>query len=58
MLNFNSSYLDEDGDVIDNRKKIFKSYFSGWFIVDFFSILPLEVLLLAIAKNTAAPEDA
>ena len=55
MLNFNSSYLDDDaGDVIDDRKKIFTKYFYGWFTVDFVSILPLEIILLAIAENAAA----
>jgi hypothetical protein len=58
VLNFNSSYLDDACDVIDDRKMIFNQYFYGWFTVDFVSILPLEVVLLAIAKNSASADDA
>jgi len=45
------------GDVIDNRKKIFNQYFSGWFTVDLVSILPLEVILIAIAENSSSGQD-
>jgi hypothetical protein len=37
---------------------IFNQYFYGWFTVDFVSILPLEVVLLAIAENSASEDDA
>ena len=52
MLNFNSAYVEENtNDVIDDRKKIFDQYSKGWFLVDLISILPLELILLAIAKD-------
>lgn len=51
ILNFNSSYLNDINDVVDDRKMIFKNYFYGWFPVDLVSIIPLELLLLAIAGS-------
>ena len=50
VINFNSAYINDLSDIEDDRKKISKEYFSGWFMVDFVSILPLEIVLLAIAK--------
>ena len=52
VLNFNSSYVEvESNEVIDDRKKIFDMYFKGWFVVDLVSILPLELILVAIAAG-------
>jgi len=53
--------VNEVNDIIDDRKEIFRMYFYGWFFVDLISILPLEIILLAIAdnaKNEAASGDA
>jgi hypothetical protein len=42
---FNSALMDQnDVDLIEDRKKIAKSYLSGWFIVDILSIVPFELL--------------
>jgi len=53
VINFNSSYVDDVNEIIDNRKAIFRAYFYGWFPVDVISILPLEIILLAIASNAS-----
>jgi len=57
ILNYNSAYIDDMGDVIDNRKMIFRQYFNGWFSVDLVSILPLEIVLLALADSTASAAE-
>lgn len=58
ILNYNSAYIDLFGDVVDNRKMIFRTYFYGWFFIDLISILPLEVILLAVAKSQQSEANA
>lgn len=45
MFTFFSAYFDEETNVIDDRKKIFKNYMCGWFLIDFLSIFPFEAIL-------------
>ena len=47
LVNFNSAYIDESYEVIDNRKKIAHSYLVSWFIIDFLSIVPFELIVTA-----------
>ena len=47
IVNFNSAYQDEKGKCIDDRCSIAKEYLSGWFTIDFFSVLPFDVILEA-----------
>ena len=46
ILNFFHSYLDKaKGEVIINPKKIAKHYLKGWFLIDFISSFPFELIL-------------
>ena len=45
LVNFNSAYIDESYEVIDDRKKIAKSYLVSWFLIDFLSIVPFELVV-------------
>jgi hypothetical protein len=47
IVNFNSAYQDEKGKCIDDRCSIAKEYLAGWFTIDFFSVLPFDVILEA-----------
>ena len=47
VVNFNSAYIDESYEVIDDRKKIAHSYLVSWFLVDFLSIVPFELIVTA-----------
>jgi len=38
VFNFNSSYIDEDFQVISNRKIIAKNYIRGWLFIDVIAI--------------------
>ena len=40
------AYFNESGVLITDRRKILKRYFHGMFVVDVFSILPLEAFVL------------
>ena len=58
VLNYNSAYIDIFGDVVDDRKMIFRTYFYGWFFIDLISILPLEIILLAVAESQQSDAEA
>jgi len=47
VVNFNSAYIDESYEVIDDRKKIAHSYLVSWFLIDFLSIVPFELIIVA-----------
>lgn len=44
VLTFFTVYDDGTGSYISNRRKIAKNYITGWFFLDFFTSLPLQVL--------------
>ena len=44
VLNFFSVYEDSSGAYVTNRRKIAKNYICGWFFLDFFTSLPLQIL--------------
>lgn len=46
ILNLNTYYLDEEGNIIVKRKEIFLNYLRGWLIVDIFTCIPFEILQL------------
>jgi hypothetical protein len=50
ITNFSSAYPDENKDMCDDRKRIAIRYFKGWFFIDFVSILPLDIILLAFVE--------
>lgn len=45
FLSFFTSYYDEDYNLIDDRRVITRKYLRGWFIIDFFSIIPFNIIL-------------
>eukprot|EP01012_Entosiphon_sulcatum_P005336 TRINITY_DN1234_c0_g1_i1.p1 TRINITY_DN1234_c0_g1~~TRINITY_DN1234_c0_g1_i1.p1 ORF type:complete len:503 (-),score=163.30 TRINITY_DN1234_c0_g1_i1:295-1803(-) len=44
--------FEVDGEVIKDRKAIRNNYLRGWFVADVLSILPFEILVLAIHRYT------
>ena len=45
ILNFFHSYLDKaTGEIVINNKKIAKHYLKGWFLIDFISSFPFELI--------------
>ena len=44
---FQTAYHDEYYQIMDDRKTIFKSYVSGWFMVDFLAVIPFDHILNA-----------
>jgi hypothetical protein len=48
LTNFNTSYHDKVGELVVNRKLIFKNYLKTWFMVDFISNFPIDWVIKAV----------
>ena len=44
IIIFNTAYQDEAFQVIDERKLIAINYLKGWFLIDFFAIVPFQAI--------------
>ena len=44
ILNFFSAYIDEEDNLVKSNKKIIKKYLTGWFIIDFISAFPFNLI--------------
>ena len=44
ILNFNVAIYNDDYDIVHERAAVTWNYLSGWFIVDFTSIIPFELM--------------
>jgi len=42
FMNFFTAYYDEDFEIVDDYKAIFKNYFFGWFLIDLISVIPFD----------------
>ena len=44
ILNFFSAYIDEEDNLVKNNKKIIIKYLTSWFIIDFISAFPFNLI--------------
>ena len=44
LMNFITAFENQYEEIIDDRFSIFNNYLTGWFIVDFVSIFPLDFI--------------
>jgi CRP-like cAMP-binding protein len=44
ILNFFTAYVDNEDNIIKNRKKVIISYLQSWFIIDFVSVVPINYI--------------
>lgn len=51
IIIFNSAFYDEDFRTIDNRKTIAKTYFSSWFFLDIFAIIPFQEIFIMTGRR-------
>ena len=52
IINFMTAYQSDNHEVVDDRCKIIKNYFTGWFIIDFLAIFPTEILVETFGSNS------
>ena len=44
ILQFFSAYIDDEDNVVKNNKKIIKQYLTSWFLIDFISAFPFNLI--------------
>ncbi|TGZ62826.1 hypothetical protein CRM22_007231 [Opisthorchis felineus] len=59
ILNFNTTYVNKNGQLVYNRRQLAKHYLRGWFLLDGLAALPVDFLLFTLdwvlsAKRTAS----
>lgn len=54
VVNFHTSYLGQDGEVITDLKQIRRYYLRTWFAVDLITSLPYGLMLLVSSSNTVS----
>lgn len=52
LINFNTAFYREDYEIETNRKAISCNYLRGWFLIDFFSVIPLDLMIKETAEAT------
>lgn len=45
FLSFFAAYVDNEDNVVKNRKKIVMNYLKTWFAIDLISVLPISYLM-------------
>ena len=48
ILTFHCAFKNEYDEVVDSYKDIFMNYFTGWFIIDFIALVPLDFLFFIL----------
>ena len=51
VLVFNSAYYDNKFKIVCDKKQIAKDYLGSWFVIDFLSCIPLQLLALTSFNN-------
>lgn len=54
VVNFHTSYIGEDGEVITDLRQIRHNYLRTWFVLDLVSSLPYGLLSFVGSNNTVS----
>lgn len=55
LVNFNTTYLDDTGEEIKNRKDIINNYLKGMFIIDLMATVPFyEMFCILLSGNISS----
>ena len=49
-MNFRSAYLTETGELVLDTRTIAYKYLSGWFVIDFSSSIPIDLILFIVEE--------
>ena len=44
LVNFNSAYYDNNGNLVKDRKTIVSNYLKTWFLLDFIASFPFDLI--------------
>lgn len=51
MLNFRTTFINADGLVIEDSRKMASHYLQGWFFIDCLTALPWQIFQIAVAVS-------
>ena len=51
-LNFHTTYVGKDGEIIDNLRMIRMNYLRSWFFLDLVSSLPFGILYFVMERGS------
>jgi hypothetical protein len=49
-MNFKFAYLNDQFEIVDDRKEIKRTYLRSWFIIDLLAVFPFAILILIAQK--------
>ena len=52
FINFMTTYVSTNDEVITDKKRIAIHYFKGWFIIDLLAAIPFDILVPMEALNS------
>jgi hypothetical protein len=45
IINFRTTYINENDEVVSDPGRIARHYFTGWFFIDMIAAIPFDLLL-------------
>jgi len=52
LINFRTTYVNANDEVVSNPGRIAVHYFRGWFIIDLVAAIPFDLLLYVFGTQT------
>ncbi len=52
LINFRTTYVNANDEVVSNPGRIAVHYFRGWFIIDLVAAIPFDLLLGVLNSNS------
>lgn len=56
LINFRTTYVNANDEVVSDPGKIAVHYFKGWFIIDLVAAIPFDLLLYLFGKSLNTDE--
>ncbi len=57
LINFRTTYVSENDEVVSMPSKIAVHYFRGWFIIDLVAAIPFDLLLVGSDTDEVRPSS-
>uniref|UniRef100_S4RZL2 Ion transport domain-containing protein n=1 Tax=Petromyzon marinus TaxID=7757 RepID=S4RZL2_PETMA len=51
LINFRTTYVDDNDEVVSHPGKIAIHYFKGWFLIDMVAAIPFDLLIFGSGSN-------
>jgi hypothetical protein len=57
VINFRTTYVSENDEVVSAPSKIAVHYFRGWFIIDLVAAIPFDLLLVGSGNDEVSKHE-